>query len=85
MKARAALLTAALVQCTGAAPPAPSPAASTEPAAAAPSAEAATPGPAVGAPLPAFEAPDQEGKPQSFETLRGKNGLLLNFNRSVVW
>jgi len=39
----------------------------------------------VGDRLPAFEAPDQDGKRQDFESLRGKNGLLLNFNRSVVW
>jgi hypothetical protein len=43
------------------------------------------PGPAVGDRLPPFEARDQDGKRQDFETLRGKNGLLLNFNRSVVW
>ena len=85
MKTRAALLAAALVQCTGSAPPAPPPVASPAPAAALPSGEGAGPGPAVGAPLPAFEAPDQDGKPQGFESLRGKNGLLLNFNRSVVW
>ena len=43
------------------------------------------PGPRVGETLGAFEAPDQNGARQSFETLRGPNGLLLNFNRSVVW
>ena len=85
MKTRAAFLAAALVQCTGSAPPAPRPAASSTPAAALPSSGATAPGPAVGAPLPPFEAPDQDGKRQDFESLRGKNGLLLNFNRSVVW
>jgi hypothetical protein len=43
------------------------------------------PGPRVGEMLGAFEAPDQRGARHSFETLRGPNGLLLNFNRSVVW
>jgi hypothetical protein len=43
------------------------------------------PGPRVGETMPAFEAPDQSGARQSFESLRGPNGLLLNFNRSVVW
>ncbi len=86
MKTRAALLAAALVQCTGSAPPTPPPAAaSPAPAAAMASGEGAGPGPAVGAPLPPFEAPDQDGKRQDFESLRGKKGLLLNFNRSVVW
>ena len=84
MKSRAALLAAALVQCTGAAPPAPRPAASPIPAAAA-SGKGAGPGPAVAERLPAFEAPDQDGQRQTFDTLRGPNGLLLNFNRSVVW
>ena len=50
-----------------------------------PAVESAGPGPAVGQLLGAFEAPDQNGQRQSFETLRGPNGLLLNFNRSVVW
>jgi len=43
------------------------------------------PGPAVGESFPAFEAFDQEGRRQTFESLRGPNGLLLNINRSVVW
>jgi hypothetical protein len=86
MKARPALLALLLVRCAGAAAPAPSPAASPAPAATTvPAAEGSGPGPAVGDPLPAFQAPDQDGKRQDFETLRGKNGLLLNFNRSVVW
>jgi hypothetical protein len=82
MKIRAALLAVALVQCTGTAPPAPSPAASPPPGAAA---SGSGPGPSVGAALPPFEAPDQDGKTRTFETLRGPNGLLLNFNRSVLW
>jgi len=43
------------------------------------------PGPAVGTAVPAFEARDQDGRLRRFETLRGTGGLLLNFNRSVVW
>ena len=43
------------------------------------------PGPAVGTTVPAFEAPDQDGRRRRFDTLRGPAGLLLNFNRSAVW
>ncbi|HET8645290.1 MAG TPA: hypothetical protein VFO85_07365, partial [Vicinamibacteria bacterium] len=43
------------------------------------------PGPRVGERLPPFAAADQDGARQTFDTLRGRNGLLLNFNRSVVW
>jgi len=39
----------------------------------------------VGAKVPDFEAPDQDGRLRRLETLRGAGGLLLNFNRSVVW
>jgi hypothetical protein len=84
MKTRALLLAVILVQCKGAAAPAPSPAASPVPAAAQ-SGKGTDPGPSVGTPLPSFEAPDQDGRTQTFETLRGPNGLLLNFNRSVLW
>ena len=42
-------------------------------------------GPRVGDRLPAFEAQDQHGRTQSFETLRGANGLLLLFYRSADW
>ena len=42
-------------------------------------------GPKVGDRLPAFEAQDQHGRTQSFETLRGANGLLLLFYRSADW
>jgi len=80
MKARAVLLAVALAQCTGSSPPAPGPAASPVPAAG-----GSGPGPAVGAALPPFEAPDQDGKRLGFEALRGPNGLLLKINRSVVW
>jgi hypothetical protein len=46
---------------------------------------AGAPGPAVGTRVPAFEAPDQDGRVRRLDTLRGPGGLLLNFNRSVVW
>jgi hypothetical protein len=50
-----------------------------------PEAWTGAPGPAVGTTVPAFEAPDQDGRLRRFETLRGPGGLLLNFNRSAVW
>ena len=83
MKSRALLLAVTLVQCQGQEAPAPSPA--PVGGAAAPAVADTGPGPSVGAALPPFEAPDQEGRRQSFDTRRGPNGLLLNFNRSVVW
>ena len=43
------------------------------------------PGPAIGEMLPPLELADQDGRPRTLATLRGPNGLLLNFNRSVVW
>lgn len=42
-------------------------------------------GPAVGSRIPAFEVSDQEGRRQTFETLRGPNGLVLLFVRSADW
>ena len=42
-------------------------------------------GPAVGSKIPHFEAHDQSGKLQTFETLRGPNGLALLFVRSADW
>ena len=42
-------------------------------------------GPAVGQPLPGFEAPDQDGRPRSFDRLRGPKGLVLVFFRSADW
>jgi hypothetical protein len=42
-------------------------------------------GPAVGERIPEFEAVDQFGRRQTFETLRGTNGLLLLFHRSADW
>jgi hypothetical protein len=43
------------------------------------------PGPAVGAPLPAFSAPDQSGRVRSFDDLGGPKGLVLVFYRSADW
>jgi hypothetical protein len=42
-------------------------------------------GPAVGEKIPAFEAVDQSGRQQTFETLKGDKGLLLLFHRSADW
>jgi cytochrome oxidase Cu insertion factor (SCO1/SenC/PrrC family) len=81
-----AVVAALFMGCAAAeAPPSPSSSASSAPAASTAAAQGGGPGPAVGEQLPPFEAPDQDGRRQGFETLRGKNGLLLNFNRSVVW
>jgi hypothetical protein len=43
------------------------------------------PGPALGQAVPPFEAVGHDGVRRSLDSLRGPNGLLLNFNRSVVW
>jgi len=45
----------------------------------------ATTGPVVGSRIPPFEAVDQNGKPRTFENLRGPNGLVLLFVRSADW
>jgi len=42
-------------------------------------------GPAVGSKIPPFEAVDQYGKRQTFESLRGPKGLALMFVRSADW
>lgn len=42
-------------------------------------------GPAVGAPLPAFEARDQDGRLRTFSDLKGPSGLVLLFYRSADW
>lgn len=73
----------ALVACS--APPREARGASPPPLAPAEVAAAADPGPRIGEPIPAFELPDQDGRPHTFESLRGPKGLVLNFNRSVVW
>jgi hypothetical protein len=42
-------------------------------------------GPSVGQSLPAFEAPDQDGRERSSRTLPGPKGLVLLFIRSADW
>ena len=42
-------------------------------------------GPAIGAPIPGFAATDQNGRLQTFESLRGPHGLSLLFVRSADW
>jgi cytochrome oxidase Cu insertion factor (SCO1/SenC/PrrC family) len=42
-------------------------------------------GPAVGEKIPAFSAIDQTGKIRDFDSLKGPQGLVLFFNRSVDW
>ena len=42
-------------------------------------------GRAVGSKIPTFEAVDQNGKRQTFESLRGPKGLALLFVRSADW
>jgi hypothetical protein len=43
------------------------------------------PGPAVGQPIPAFTARDQHGRAQTFDSLKGPNGLVIVFYRSADW
>ena len=42
-------------------------------------------GPEGGERIPPFEAPDQHGRRQSFDTIRGSNGLFIVFHRSADW
>ena len=42
-------------------------------------------GPEIGSRIPAFAAADQNGKQQSFASLRGPKGLVLMFIRSADW
>lgn len=42
-------------------------------------------GPAVGARIPDFAAEDQNGRRQTFDTLKGPKGLVLLFVRSADW
>jgi len=42
-------------------------------------------GPSVGATAPMLSALDQDGNHQDLESLKGSNGLLFVFNRSVDW
>jgi hypothetical protein len=44
-----------------------------------------SPGPEVGAEIPAFALPDQEGRSRSFADLKGPEGLVLVFFRSADW
>ena len=46
---------------------------------------AAARGPEPGQPVPAFSLADQNGSIQTFDTLRGPNGLMLVFYRSADW
>lgn len=42
-------------------------------------------GPAVGDRIPAFRAPDQNGRIQDFDSIKGPNGAALYFMRSADW
>ena len=42
-------------------------------------------GPEIGESVPAFEAIDQSGNAQDFDSLAGEQGLLLLFYRSADW
>ena len=43
------------------------------------------PGIPVGSKIPAFEARDQKGTVQTFESIRGPKGAFLVFYRSADW
>ena len=42
-------------------------------------------GPAVGAAVPDFELPDQQGRPVRLSAYRGKQRALILFYRSASW
>ncbi len=42
-------------------------------------------GPAVGERIPAFRAPDQNGRMQDFNSIKGPNGAAIYFMRSADW
>ena len=42
-------------------------------------------GPEIKSHIPPFSAVDQNGRQQTFDTLRGPNGLVLMFIRSADW
>ncbi len=42
-------------------------------------------GPDVGEGIPAFEAPDQHGRMQSLDSIRGPSGAFVVFIRSADW
>jgi peroxiredoxin len=43
------------------------------------------PGPGIGAHIPEFAAADQDGKAQSFASVRGPRGAVIYFHRSADW
>jgi hypothetical protein len=47
--------------------------------------EEETLGPDIGERIPPFEAPDQYGRLQTFDTIRGLNGVVIVFIRSADW
>ena len=48
-------------------------------------AEDFSPGIPIGSKIPAFEAKDQKGMVQTFESIRGPKGAFLVFYRSADW
>lgn len=42
-------------------------------------------GPAPGSRIPDFRLPDQNGRTQSFDTIRGPKGAMIVFYRSADW
>ena len=42
-------------------------------------------GPAIGEKIPFFRAPDQYGRMQDFDSVRGPKGAVVVFNRSADW
>jgi hypothetical protein len=49
------------------------------------SAQAIKTGPSVGDPIPAFSAPDQNGRTQTLASIAGPKGTMLVFFRSSDW
>ncbi len=48
-------------------------------------AQTKTVGPEVGTRFPQFSLPDQNGKIQTFESIKGPKGAVLVFYRSADW
>lgn len=48
-------------------------------------AQGITTGPTVGDKIPAFSLPDRAGNVQTFDSLKGENGMVLAFVRSADW
>ncbi len=42
-------------------------------------------GPNIGEPIPPFRAPDQQGRIQTFDSIRGPRGAIIVFIRSADW